>query len=198
MRWILSTVDGEDDNRVRCDAVVDRVREPTQDRSPCLPSDELEGLRIFGDQRDNFGERVHETVGGFRTVAGVPRLSRDGIGIGERTKDHWKHGLRAQLLENVRPWHARFRMREMIGPPTIEFCNQFGADGKRVVALGVRQALPEGDRELGPCTRRELEQVRKGGSRHDRIVALHQQKRNRAGTSICIRPWTGSNARSAG
>ena len=60
--------------------------------------DTLEGIWIFRNHRDHFGERIDEPIGCGGTGAGVPRLRVSGIPVGERAKDDREHGSGAKLL----------------------------------------------------------------------------------------------------
>jgi hypothetical protein len=68
-------------------------------------------------------------------------------------------------------------MGEMVGPPTIEFCSQFWANGQSLLSLRVGQAFPQRDRKVSSFVRREAEQIGER-RRHMRILALGLSERN--------------------
>lgn len=59
----------------------------------------------------------------------------------------------------------------MLSPAAIQFGPLFGCEGEFLVALRIREALPESDREFGTFTGRQLEKLRKRAGLHVLILS---------------------------
>jgi hypothetical protein len=159
-------MDGQHNDRFWRDPIVNSVWKPAENRTTGVAMYSLEGVRVFRDHRDRFSERIHEPIGCGRTSAGIPSLRVDCIRLGEWAKNDGEHALRTQFLQDLIPWHRSLWVREMVVPPTIEFCGEFRAHGQSLFALRIRQALPQSDRKVGSLVGWQVQQIRKMGRRH--------------------------------
>ena len=128
---------------------VDRVGEPMKDRAPDMTVYSCERCRPLGYSVNGAREFSRESRRRGVAVSGVPRLRVEGIGLRLWPEDNGDHALPAELPLDVAPGDRRPGVSRVLGQSSIKLGSQFWLDRERLIALGVGQALPESNGQIG-------------------------------------------------
>ena len=128
---------------------VDRVGEPMKHRAPDRTVHAHERGRPLRHSINGAREISRESRRRGVAVFRVPRLRVEGIGLRLWPEDDGEHGLPAELPLDLAPRDGRPRVSLVLGHSSIKLGSQFRLDREGLIALGVGQALPESNGQVG-------------------------------------------------